>query len=62
MKLTRDSVILKWGAFAGVVAALAANAGAFPAKWQPYISSIATIVATVNGWLMTSVLRGEKDF
>ena len=61
MRLTRDSVILWWGLISGIVLALAANAGAFPPKWQSYLSTAGAVVAAVSGWLKTSPLLGEHD-
>ena len=62
MKITRDSLVLWVGLVSGVVAAIAANAGAFPANWTPTISTIGSIVAAISGWLKTSPLKGERDF
>ena len=58
MKLTRDSLILWFGLIGGVITAIAANAGVFPAEWQGYIQTAATVVAAISGWLKTSPLPG----
>ena len=56
MRITRDSLVLWLGIIGGVLTALAAQAEMFPARWRPWITMAAMILAVVSGKLATSPL------
>ena len=57
--LTRDSIVLWWGIFVGIVGVVAAQADAFPPEYRPYITTLAALVAAISGKLATSPLPGK---